>query len=90
MAIPKKQVHKNGSPTKAPIAQKKGTKNDAYGFGDVFASPDKKLKGPVGVTNKAMNPDKKRGRPDRALKGPVGAVSPIPSKAKSPRKPKAK
>ena len=85
----KKPVHKDGGATKTPMAQKKGTKNDAYGFGNAFASPNKKLEGPVGVKGKAKA-DKKRGRPDRPLKGPVGAVFPIPTKASSPRKAKAK
>ena len=85
----KRPVHKSGAPTKTPAAQKKGSKTDAYGFGNKFASPNKKLEGPVGVKGKAKV-DKKGGRPDVPLKGPVGAVFPIPSKAKNPRKAKAK
>ena len=85
----KKTVHKDGSPTKTPRAKQKGAGDD-YGFGNMFAQPNKKLAGPVGVTaKKGIKIDKKGGRPDRPLKGPVGAVFPFP-KTKGPRKAKAK
>ncbi len=91
MAIGKKKgVHPTGRPTKAATATKKGAKTDAYGFGNKFASPNKKLEGPVRAKPKGVKVDTKNGRPDRPLTGPVGMVFPIPSKAKSPRKGKAK
>lgn len=90
VAAPKKKVRKDGQATNTPMATKKGGKKSDYGFGNPFRNPNKKLEGPVRAKPKGVKVDTKKGRPDRPLKGPVGAVFPIPSKAKNPRRAKAK